>query len=213
MTRPEEDEQTCHSTKGDYVAKGLRGEETVGRRDGVMLQGTFGGVAASALEALGGVAQGAVEELGDETIEFLLAVEFDGGIGQSPGGEVPAEVIFGQDESPEDFAERDAFVEALGAEILVARLDELIGILEQPASELVENVVGLGIEVLKGELAVRRSMRAGLQGLDGAACEFGGVGLDERDKAAGEILRITHGGVTPRKYDGDKQANRCLRGG
>lgn len=129
------------------------------------------------LVSLSDVVSGLIEELCNQAIEFLLAIKLDGGICQCPRGKILPQLVLGDNESPEDFAEMDSLAKPAFAEIGVTGLNGKVGLLEEPLPKVVVDLVNAGIQLVERQPAIRRSTRTALQLQNDSTSKFFSVTL------------------------------------
>ncbi len=96
---------------------------------GVLLRGV-------AFVTFRGITKPAIKKVTDQPDEFLLLVEFHGGIAKAASPEVFEQTLLGQNQGPGDLLKGNAFGETFLAEFIVAGLNGLIGLLPEPQAEL-----------------------------------------------------------------------------
>src|SRR5215469_2798840 len=106
-------------------------------------------VGALNLVGLGDVISRLIEELSDQAVKFLLAIQFHGGIRQSPRSQILAQLIFGKNQRPQNLAEMHSLGEAALSEVGIPSLNGKVCLLEQPSPEIVVDLVNMGIQFVE----------------------------------------------------------------
>ena len=87
--------------------------------------------------ALRRVEERAIKEVIEQVVQFLLLMKFQNRIRQPVSANIIPQVVFRQNQSPDDFAQRYALVEALLPELVMPVLQRIVRLLRQPSPQVV----------------------------------------------------------------------------
>lgn len=100
------------------------------------------------------IAESPIKKMIDQPIEFLMLIELDGGIRQTPLTQMVDQAVLRQNQSPEDFGQRYAFTVPFVSELVVRGLNRLIRLLPKPAAEIVIHTVCPVVQIVIGKFVI-----------------------------------------------------------